>query len=142
MLFIIANLLIKLFGIDFAKANRIARWLFAGIAILVVLIIAGLVFKACGGRKVKIDQKETESIAKANEADRKKELEVSITRNADAVKTVNGRNTIAEVNEANKQSEIYLKIKDADEKIAASKASGHDVTGDEVNCLLTGEDCK
>lgn len=57
MLFIIANLLIKLFGIDFAKANRIARWVFAGIAILVVLIIAGLVFRSCGSRKVKLDEK-------------------------------------------------------------------------------------
>lgn len=109
------------------------------VGVVAVLILFGLVMSKCSP-KPKIDMKAVNEINSANEVERKKVLEKTITENASVVKTVDERKTIAEVSEAEKQTQIYVKIQEVDAKIAAAKAQGRDVTGPELECLLMG--CK
>lgn len=57
MIFAIATLLIKIFGCDFEKAVRIARWILVGVVVC-VLIAGVIMFRSCGGRKVKLNEKQ------------------------------------------------------------------------------------
>ncbi len=110
------------------------------VAILAVAIVVGQFYKACK-TKPSIDIKTVEKLNKANETERLKELETTIVENADVIKTVDGRNSIAELSEDEKQAAIWAKVREADAKIAKAKTQGRDVTGPELECLLVPENC-
>lgn len=137
MFFGIVTLLTNLFGLEFEKARKFVS---IGLVVVILLIIAisGLWLRSCLKKPAKLDIKNIEKINKANEAERRAELQKVIEQNADVVKTVDGRNAIAEQDEASKQAAIWAKINDADEKIQAAKSQGRDVTGPELECMLMG----
>lgn len=137
MLFGIATFLVNLFGLEFEKARKIAAFLFVAIVLVVVIVPTVFIFRACN-KPPKLDIKNVEKINKANATERRKELQVTIEQNADVVRTVDGRNAISETNEAERQAAIWSKINDADDKIKAAKSQGRDVTGPELECMLTG----
>jgi hypothetical protein len=76
MIFGLASLLIKLFGFDFAKAQRIAR-VFVVVLFAIVLLVGGLWLRSCFKKTPKLDEK---AILKAQtaiaEQDHKKMVEV------------------------------------------------------------------
>lgn len=137
MLYAIATLLVNLFGLDFEKARKFASY---GLIIFILLIVAisGLWLRSCLTKPAKLDIKNIDKINSANQKERLEELSKTVEQNADVVKTVDGRNAISEQDEASKQAAIWAKVKDADEKVQAAKSQGRDVTGPELECILTG----
>ena len=76
MIFAIATLIIKIFGFDFPKANRLARWVFI-VLLVAILIAVGLFLRSCFGRKPKLDEQSIQKAQKAiAENDRKVMIEV------------------------------------------------------------------
>ena len=141
MLFAIASLIARTFGLDISKVQRWVFIAFVGL-ILGVIVFLGLWLKSCFNKPAKIDIKSVEKINKANEADRLKELGKVMAENVDTVKTVDGRNTLAEVNETEMQAQIYAKIKEVDAKIVEAKSKGRDVSGPELECMFVPERCQ
>lgn len=138
MILFVANLFVNLFGWDHAKAVK-RIWLGLIILGLALILGAGLWIKGCSSRRnAKMDQKEIQKINSADRTERLEGLSKTVTDNSDVVKTVDGRNTIAEVSETEKQAQTNAKILELDEKVEAAKRSGHDVTGPELDCMLTG----
>ena len=138
MIVILANLLVNIFNIDFAKATLWAKRGITILAGLIVVIVFLFVFRSCGRRPASIDQESINKINSANEAERKKELQNVIEDNADVVRTVDNRSTVAETNVIERNRLIDEKIKQADQAISNAKAQGRDVTGPELECILTG----
>lgn len=141
-MFWIAKFIAGLFGWDISKVQR---WVIIGTLVLVGIIITvlGLWLRSCvRTRRAKISEASIQKINKANDAERKAELEKVINDNADVIKTVDERKTLAEAHEAERDAAIWAKIQDADEKIVAAKAQGHDVTSEELHCILVPGDCK
>lgn len=114
---------------------KIALSVFAG------LVLAVFIFKACQSPAPTIDIRNIDKINSASRQERLEELNKTIQENANVVKTVDGRNTIAETSEAEKQAQIHAKILAADAQIEAAKAQGKTVSGADVDCILTGERC-
>lgn len=135
MIFWISKLIASWFGLDISVVQKRVLLAFMILAGIIVIVI-GLRIKSCVVPSPKIDIKNVDKINRANETERKKELETLIVNNQSTVKTVDGRNAIAELNEAEKQAAIFAKIREADEKIARAKAEGRDITGPELECLL------
>jgi len=106
-----------------------------------VLIVVIFVYRACH-KRAQIDEASIQKINKANEAERKAELSKVISENADTIKTVDERNTIAEADETQRNAQIWAKVDEADKKIAEAKAAtGRDVTSAELECILVPENC-
>lgn len=137
MLLALINLLMNLFGIDFARARRLAL---IAVAVAVLLVLIGFValFRSCGKRQVKIDESQIQKINQANERERKLEIEKVILENANTIKTVDERTTIAETNVVERNRLLDEKIKDADKKIAEAKQQKGDVTSEELEKILLG----
>lgn len=99
MLFGIATLLIKIFGFDFDKAIRVARFVLVGVALLIVLIVAGLVFRSCGSRKVKLDEKSIQAaqtaIATRDEVKMREVIANSDAKEAEATATAANASAVA-----------------------------------------------
>lgn len=114
------------------------------LGIVIAIMIVVVFHKACKPKPPKIDEEAIQRINKANEADRKAELQKVIEKNADTVTTVDQRTTIAQTNETTRNAEIFSKIQEADRKIAEAKRQGREVTGPELECMLnpTTENCK
>ncbi len=130
-----------MFGLDISVVQK--RVLLAAMILgIIAITVFCLWVRSCLTKPAKLDIKNIEKINKANETDRKAELQTEIERNAGVVKTVDGRNSIAEVNETEKQAQINAKIEEVSDKVAQAKASGHDVTSDELECMLVPENCK
>lgn len=110
----------------------------------IILVLFGTVFvwRSCSSRRAKIDLQNIEKVNSQNRQERQAELQKVIEQNADVVKTVDDRTTIADANVEQRNAQIYAKIKDADEKIEAAKQQGRDVTSDELECILVPEHCK
>lgn len=141
MIYFIAKFIADLFGFDISKVQRYVFFAVIGLALFVVILL-GLWLKACVTKPAKIDIKAIDKINHANEVERKAELQKVITENAETVRTVDQRNTIAETNETEKQAAIYAKIAEADRKVQEAHQQGRDVTGPELDCLLTGQGCQ
>lgn len=138
MIFPIANLLIKLFGFDERQARKYASVGLILAAIFAVLIVVLVFEKACNKKDFKIDQDAINKINTANETQRKAELEKVIEQNSTVVQDVSNRTAIADSNVAEHGRLVDEKIKAADTAIQSAKAGGRDVTGPEVECILTG----
>lgn len=106
-----------------------------------LLIVFGLVMRSCNERAAKIDIKTVDKINKANETEKLKELEKTIVENQSVINTVDERNKISDLNETEKQAAIWAKVQEVNQKILDSKTQGRDVTGAELECMLTGS-CK
>lgn len=105
MIFTLATIIVNIFGLDFTKATRIARWVFIGL-LLVVLIAAGLFLRSCFSRKPKLDEKAIQTAQKAiAEQDRKTMIEV-LTNSDVAEKRI-------DANLANAKTETINAIQDA-----------------------------
>lgn len=141
MIFAISKFIASMFGLDISKVQR---WVVIIVGCIAVAVILGVVIGtySCLRKTPKLDIKNIEKINKANETERRAELQKVIEQNADVVKTVDGRNAISEQDEASRQLAIYQKIQDADEKIQAAKSQGKDVTGEQLECILIPENCK
>jgi len=137
MFLAITAFLVNVFGFDYEKARKIAS-IGLIVVILLIVLISGLWLRSCFNKPAKLDIKNIEKINSKNESERLKALSETVERNADVVKTVDGRNRISEQDEASKQAAIWAKVKEADEKIQAAKSIGKDVTGPELECILTG----
>ncbi len=107
---------------------------------IVLLILVITTFKSCG-KKASIDLESLNKINSANEATRKKELQSVIEKNQDVVSTVDNRSTIAETHVAEQTKAIDAKVKAVDQKIIEAKNQGHDVTAEEIECMLIPENC-
>lgn len=138
MIFAVSKFIASLFGWDISKVQKAVLLAVTILAAILLFLIVVFFFRHCGPKPATIDQKSINKINAANETERKAELQKVIEQNADVVKTVDERNTIAEINEVEKQAQIHAKIAEADKKIADAKANGRDVTGPELECLLTG----
>ena len=114
--------------------KRLVLYIAAGLALLLAIVF---VFRSCG-KKASIDQEQINKINAANEKERKAELQKVIEENQEVVATVDNRTTIAETNVVERNRLIDEKIKEVDKKIAEAKQQGHDVTAEELECLLTG----
>ena len=141
MIWWVSKQIAALFGLDISVVQK--RVLLAVMILVVVaVIVAGLWLRSCFKSTPKLDIKNIEKINKANEKERLKELEQTIVENQSVVRTVDKRNAIAEVSEAEKQLQIQIKIEEVNQKIATAKAQGRDVTGPELECMLVPENCK
>lgn len=112
---------------------------------LLLLILAGVIvffwlvsFSLCSRNKPKIDLETVNKINSANEKERKLELQKVIEQNADTVRTVDNRTTVAETNVVERNKKIDEKIAEVDKKIQEAKAGGKDVSSEELECILTG----
>ena len=142
MVFAIAKFISGLFGWDISKVQKYVILGVMGL-IVVVVIAGGLWFKSCReNHRLKVYQKQVEKINKADEKERKAELQKVIDDNADVITTNDQRSTIAQANEDQKQAQIYSKIQEADQRIADAKAQGRDVSQDELECILVPAHCK
>lgn len=141
MIFWISKLIASLFGFDITKVQKAVLLAVMILAAILIIVVCAFCYKKCGPKPASIDQKSIEKINKANEVERKAELQKVIEQNADVVKTVDERNTIAEMNEVERQAQIHAKIAEADQKIAAAKANGRDVTSAELECILVPASC-
>lgn len=107
-----------------------------------VLLLAALLFilRACNPspKPITIDEQGLSKINSQNATERRKALEETIYDNAETVKTVEGRTTIAESNVVERQREVDKRVTDAEKKIEAVKAQKGDVTASELECILTG----
>lgn len=107
--------------------------------LIIVLLIVG--YKACGKKKTSIDLERIEKINSANRAEREKELQRVIEDNAEVVRTNDNRTAIAETNVIERNRIIDEKVKAVDAEIQKAKQQGHDVTKEELECLLVPENC-
>jgi DNA-binding transcriptional MerR regulator len=104
-------------------------------------IIVFFVFRSCG-RSKGIDVKNIEKINSENKAERQQELREVVEENADAIKTVDGRTTIAETNVVERDRLVDEKVKEADKKIEEAKQQGQDVSSEQLECILLPEKCQ
>jgi len=110
MIFAIATLLIKIFAIDFDKAVRIARFVFIGLLLLILLAV-GLFLRSCLAKQPKLDE-ETIRAAQQAIAENDRKVMVEILTNSDvAEKQIDGNlanakaATVNAINEAKKNAE-------------------------------------
>jgi hypothetical protein len=105
-----------------------------------VLILAALLFvyRACSKpqKPLTIDEASLSKINSPNAAERQKALEETVYENAEAVKTVDERSTIAESSVIEMQREVDKKVAEADKKIEAVKREKGDVSAAELECIL------
>lgn len=129
-------LAIKLFILSALSFVQRHWRLFAGGVLLLAALL--FIYRACGPKPVKVDEAALSKINSENAAERRKALEETIYDNAETVKTVDERTTIAESNVVEMQREVDKKVAEADKKIEAAKKQGKDVTAEDLECLLTG----
>ena len=134
-------LLINKLGITPDKALKWARWIFIGTIAVIIILIAVLFAKFCGGREAasNINQEQIDRINTANRTERLKELQKVVEDNAQTVTTVNNSTTIAETNVIERDRLIDEKVKDVDKVIQQAKEHGRDITAEELECLLAGK---
>lgn len=143
MIFWITNILISWFGIKPATAAKWGKRIFLGLVVLVALIIGLIVVKCAGGDSPKVINEET--LQKVKNGDRstiQKELQDRIDSNAETVRTVDNRTTIAEVNVVERNKAADAKVKQAADAVIAARQQGRDITAEELECLLTGNLCR
>lgn len=142
MIFWLATLVSKITGWDISKVQRIVVIVMIALVGIAVLSF-GLWAKSCwSAHKLKVTQAQIDKINNANEHDRKAELQKVIDDNADVVRTVDNRTAVSETNTIERNRVIDDKIKAADKAIQDAKAQGQDVTGEQLDCLLTGSNCQ
>jgi len=133
-----------IFGIT--DVFRVQKWIkmiliVAGITILI--IIGYKVFRFVFPKKgVTIDQAAVQKINAADEKTRKDELHDQIVKNQDVIKTNDNRTELQNLDTAEKNREIDRKVAEADKQVQEKKAQGHDVTQEELHCILAPADCQ
>lgn len=142
MIFAISQFIAGLFGLDITKVQKAVLLTVMILAAILLFAVVAFFYRHCGPKTASIDLKSVEKINKANETERKAELQKVIEQNADVIKTVDERNTIAETNETERNAQIFAKIQEADRKIAEAKASGRDVTSAELEKILCPNGCR
>lgn len=127
--------------------------LVSGIAVaIVVLLLIGFGVKGtkalfcfakggCASPVITIDQASLDKVNAADKATRDAELKKKIEDNQEVVSTADNRTKLTEVEAEKRQSEIDKKVAEADKKVEEAKQQGHDVTAEELHCILTGEGC-
>lgn len=109
---------------------------------LTLAVLVLLALKGCSRKKASID---LESVTKINSADRKErleELQKTIEQNQDVIQNAANNSTLAEQDAITRSREIQAKVDIADKAIETAKQSGHDVTQEQLVCLLQPENCK
>lgn len=139
----IATFIAGLFGIT--DVFKVQKWIKIGLiifAVFIALAICWRIYRFINPKPVlHIDQSEVAKINAADEKTRKAELQNQIEKNQDVIKTTDGRTEIQNINAVEKNREIDAKVAEADKAVQAAKAQGHDVTEDELACLLIPENC-
>lgn len=111
MIFALATLLIKIFGFDFEKALRVARWILVGVVAVVVLVASVFVFRSCNGRKVKLNEKQIQDAKIAIAENDRQAMEKVLVESEVAEKQIDG-------NLVNAKTETVNAIADAKQKAA------------------------
>lgn len=106
--------------------------------IVAVIVIVLFLFSKCGSKPPTIDLEKVDKINRANETERKKELQAIIEENQEVIRTVDNRSAMTDVHVAERNREIDAKIKEADKAIIEAKKNGRDVTQEELECILVG----
>jgi preprotein translocase subunit SecF len=141
-MFAIAKFISNLFGWDIGKVQRWVFWIVVGL-ILILCVSIGLWAKSCwSAHKLKVSNAQLEKINKANEKERKEELQKVVDDNADVIKTVDNRTEIVNTDVYERQRASQERIAEADKQIEAAKAQGRDVTQEELECLLVPDHCQ
>lgn len=141
MVLLIARLLARVFSIDITRAQQ---WAVIALILIGVIAITGVVWGVVSWitPDEKIDQVSINKINASNEKERKEELRQVVEENADVVRSVDNRTTIAEVNVVERDRKIDEKVAEIDRKIMEVKTQEHrDITSAELECLLVGP-CK
>lgn len=137
----LAKPLARLTGWDMTVAQR-AVW---AVVIIVALIAVAVVFnRACNwlGRAKVTTPQEVQKINDADERTRKEALRKTVEDHADVVKTVDERTALSDVNVIERNREVDAKVDAADQEVQKIRAErGRDATQEEVECILTGNDC-
>jgi phage tail sheath protein FI len=120
----------------------VAKWRYfaVGGAILLTFIVVMVAVKRPGPRP-KVDEATLQKINSANETTRIDALNKTVDENEQIVTTVGNRSTIVEVNRVERERETAEKVAEVNQKIAAAKADGRDVTQSELECMLVPGNC-
>ncbi len=120
-----------------------AHWkLIAGIVAAAILVVVAFLTYAWLKPQPKIDLDTVDRINRANDSERKKELQDVIEDNQDVIRTVDNRSALNETNVVERNREIDAKVKAANDAIAEAKRQGRDVTEAELKCLLVPTNCQ
>ena len=142
MIFAIAKFITSLTGWDVSKVQRYVFWSLAGV-IVILCVAVGLWVKSCVAKhRLKVTQQQVEKITKANEIERKAELQKVIDENTDVVKTVDNRTELTNANVWDRNHAADQRVADADKAIVAAHQQGRDVTQEELECLLVPDHCQ
>jgi hypothetical protein len=137
----LAKPLARATGWDVTKAQRLV-W--AAVILVALVAVAAVFNRACdwlGSARVTTPQ-EVQDINDANEAKRDQQLTATVERHADAVTTVDGRNTISDVNTVERNAAVDAKVEQIKAGIdRVHREKGRDITQEELECMLTGNDC-
>lgn len=125
----------------FRRLGLYPRIIIGVVALVLLIVLIGSV-RSCLRPKPKIDLERIERINKANETERRKEIEKVVLENLETTRTVDERTTLAEQNAVERDRVIDEKIAEVDKKIAEAKRDGKDVTSEQLECLLVPENCK
>lgn len=123
--------------------KKYKTWFLYGLGVLVLLIAFGIIWHSCSKKQsATID---LETIQKVNSKD-KAEIEAgvnkAVTENADVIKTVDNRTAITELSIEERDKALQEKINAVKEEVAKAKEQGKDITGAELDCMLTGVNCE
>lgn len=125
----------------FRRLGLYPRIIIGVVALVLLIVLIGSV-RSCLRPKPKIDLERIERINKANETERRKEIEKVVLENLETTRTVDERTTLAEQNAVERDRVIDEKIDQVNQKIAEAKRDGKDVTSEQLECLLVPENCK
>jgi hypothetical protein len=137
----LAKPLARLTGWDVTKAQRLV-WV--AVIVLALIVVAVMFNRACNwlGR-AKITTPETvQKINDADELKRREALRDTVEAHADVVKTVDERNVISDVNVIERNRAVDAKVEAAAVEVRKIREEkGRPATQEEVECILTGNDC-
>lgn len=122
----------------FIKGNW--RKIAIAVGIIILFLIIFFTYQSCKPQP-KIDIETVNAINTVNEQKRKEELTKTFNENADVIKANDGRTALTDLTVDERNKQIAEKVKEADKKIAESKANGENVTQEGLECLLIPENC-
>lgn len=111
------------------------------LGIIILIATVASVYQNCKPQP-KIDLETVNKINTADEVKRKDELKKTIEDNADVIKTVHEDTEIVNLSVEEKDKAIAEKVEDANKKIEEAHALGHDVTSEELECILVPAHCQ
>lgn len=123
----------ELWGVLWIKIFIIA------VPIILIIVFFGWIFSHCKS-KPPITPEQVQKINSRNAAERISALNEVVEQNADTIKTVDGRNTLANVEIEKRSDEAAARVLDANAKVVQAKAGdGRDVSEQEILDLIEGK---